>query len=243
MIVSLQHWHFDRNFWFKAEQRAALKNFLGLKDVFASPWHKFSETLQLIVAHYVATRHFLLSPLSPTWCCDLKKWKKERKKREKLIAAVFFESLGQNVSAVSLKVLAPQTALSYTDSCNKWLADVASSLLSINTWLRLAAKRPPNPPSPTCHKCSPKSKSAQDKNTPNMFVVALFQSQFPSSDLIFLTWKDPQAWAPHPSPWLCFFGFSAAVWFSCSVMIRSFTRHYVTCFSASIAGLISRLYE
>lgn len=210
MIVSLQHWHFDRNFWFKAEQRAALKNFLGLKDVFASPWHKFSETLQLIVAHYVAMRHFYCHHSHQHDAVTSKSGKKRGEKREKLIAAVFFESLGPNVSAVSLKVLALQAALSYTDSCNKWLADVASSLLSINTWLRLAAKRPPNPPSPSCHKCSPKSKRAQVKNAPNMFVVALFQSQFPFSDLIFLTWKDPQDCAALPTPRRHDFAFSVS---------------------------------
>lgn len=107
------------------------------------------------------------------------------KTKKKLIGAVFFESHGQNVSAVNLKVFALHPASSYGDSCNKWLADVASSLFSINTWLRPAARRAPNPPSLRCHKCSPKNKRARVKNAlcyrlPRLFVVPLFQSEFPS---------------------------------------------------------------
>lgn len=43
--------------------------------------------------------------------------------------------------------------------------------------------------------------------------------------------------------YFAFFSLSVAGSFSCSVMIISFTRHYITCFSASVVGLISRLYE
>lgn len=111
--------------------------------------------------------------------------RRKKRRRKNLIGACFFESHGQNVSAVNLKVFALQPASSYGDSCNKWLTDVASSLFSINTWLKPAARRAPNAPSLRCHICSPKNKSARVKNAlcyrlPRLFVVPLFQSEFPS---------------------------------------------------------------
>lgn len=200
------------NFWFKAEQRAVLKNFLSLKDVFASPWQEFSETLRLIVAYYMVMDVPFLPPLSPTWRCDLKKWKNKKQTKKKLIGAVFFESHGQNVSAVNLKVFALQPASSYGNSCNKWLADVASSLFSINTWLRPAARRAPNPPSLRCHKCSPKNKRARVKNAlcyrlPRLLSLFFSLSFLLSSDFFFFFWHESTLRIVPSPPLLCFFRF------------------------------------
>lgn len=120
-------------------------------------------------------------------------------------------------------------------------------MLSRNTWRRRAWRRAPDPPSPRCHKCSPKNKSCLVEEAlrkwaskivccPSFSVSFSFSCRIFSSDVRALRIEQPLAVA-------LFFSLSAIRSFACSVMIKSFTRHYITCSSASAVGLISRLYE
>lgn len=200
-----------------------------MKDVFTSPWHEFSKTVQLIVAYYVPMRHFHC-PLSTErkkgkWRSLLWKPRSERWARRQ------FESLGSSTEIV-LHGLMQQVTCRCCEltAVDKYLAESGG-------------------PAPGAANVHQKAKRVWVQKKRNALFVRLPScclwslNFFFTFDEFICFWREKVLIIESSVAITLLFGFSAAVSFSCSVMIKSFTRHYITCFSASIVGLISRLYE